>query len=246
MANGYVIVPNILPGNVTIGGNLIVGGDSIRIGVATPYCRVGKDASARAFVSHNLAPDTVTRDLAANKASELVFEALIGAWADTLINQNGAAQNARLHSLIGEQGTNLNITGTVAETTVYSTTIFAGLLGAHGAVHLKWMFASTVQGATASTFRIKYGGSTIVSFTLATAQIAVVDVVLWNQGAANAQRCHGVILTNGVAPATLTGTLAIDSTVDQTFAVTHQPGATTDNWTHNLVRLHDQTIAGGF
>lgn len=230
MANSYAVVPNILPGNVTIGGNLTVGGDVLRLGAAAPFVRLAKVAGTRALWSYNLGTDLVTRDSAGVRAMALFFEEAILGLNVREVGTAGAQTTGRPPRSVVVVGGTANITGTVAEVNFWSRTIGGTSLDLVGVLHARTLLLGNVQGAVASTFRYRFGGVVLDSFTKAALATVLWDLVVINKGATGAQEWFAV-RTDTVAGVTLArGTAAVDTTANQDLLCSIQPGAATDSW----------------
>jgi hypothetical protein len=87
-----------------------------------------------------------------------------------------------------------------------------GTLGSDNGVAFEFRVRRTT-GAGTLTWRLLYGGSTMVAFTASTVATTKITGVLFGDGATNAQRMHAEE-SRSVAPATSV-TAAVDSTADQ-------------------------------
>lgn len=233
MPNSYATVPNILPGNVTIGGNLTVGGDQIRIGAASPFTRIAKIPAGGAAFSYNFDNLLATTDAA---SQNLAFR---------LVEAAGKPLGGRYHDGVGGQnfynlgmdfarvGALLTVTGTVAETDLLRLSIRGGFLQAFGGLRIRMGLVANVQGAVASTFRLKLGATTADSFTkVATANI-LLDWEFTNSSNQATQRGFSVRFDSvaGVTPIFTNTAENMANTLD--LAVTLQPGAVGDSWSRN-------------
>lgn len=138
---------------------------------------------------------------------------------------------------------NVTVSNTTTETTLYSGTVPANTLGTTGVVRLR-MYLSLKKGSTSSSFslRFKYGGTTLVTHqindatTFSTAKQGWVEFVVVATGATNTQEGSAIFnLVDNNQPVTTAvvqysmaavGTSAVDSTANQTIAVTVQFGGT--------------------
>lgn len=160
---------------------------------------------------------------------------------------NGVPVGANLESLLKADNTEVTVTNTVTETTIWTFTIPGGDMGANDAIRLM-LSMSWLQntGVTQTwTYRVKLGGTTILTATptLATAGATTgggfLTAVIKNAGATNSQK--GIMAVTGGAAVPVSGqpgafgTSAIDMTINQALAVTVQFAAATA--TQTLVEL---------
>ncbi len=237
MANSYATVPNVLPGNVTIGGNLTVSGDQLRIGAAAPFVRLGKTATPEMLLSFNLGFDDLTRDTGAfagnrirtdgTRANWFLRHVLAGGTNDTLVGEVWAAD-----------GTSVGNTGNTVENTVKSKFLPGGSLGAHGVLVLDTIFSANAQGGVATTFRVRFGGVVAASFTRAVISAIEFRVLLLNNGATGNQEAYMVVTDSLASFAGAAAALVVDTTVGQNLTVTIQNGAAADNWVCIGWRVH--------
>jgi hypothetical protein len=96
--------------------------------------------------------------------------------------------------------------------TLRTISIPGGTLGSDNGVAFEFRVRRTT-GAGTLTWRLLYGGSTMVAFTASTVATTKITGVLFGDGATNAQRMHAEE-SRSVAPATSV-TAAVDSTADQ-------------------------------
>ncbi len=231
MPNSYTVFPGVILGNVTITGNLTVSGDQVRIGAAIPYVRIGKRFSNQAMHSLNLQFDAATRDDSAATAIGL-FNNTTGSLLETdRSNTAGTIRAEAAVSAILTDYTDHTHTGTVTEDTIYSKLIPANTLGPNGGLLLRFWILYQVQGATASTLRVKLGGVAMHTLTFTTTGNRLFEVVLTNRNAASSQisRLSVITVDAGTIGGQTPGGGAVDTALDQTLALTIQNGATTDS-----------------
>ena len=150
----------------------------------------------------------------------------------------------------------LDVVNTLAETTLYAVTIPANSLGSNGEARMEIIgdARGTAAGSHIVTVRVKFGGTTLVTFTRdytnnTVRNAAVADIRVVNQGAANAQLVVASLTEPGpdgggdVAVQYVTPVAAaIDTTVDQQLLVSVQwNGATATN---SIRRLSARTLLG--
>lgn len=237
MPNSYVAIPNILPGNVTIGGNLTIGGDVLRLGAAAPFVRLFKDGTARANLSQNLGVDLATRDNAAAAAHALTFDVALREVFYTYLNAAGSSSGDVLGQVFLLDPVLHTVTGTTVETTVSSKIVRANSLGIDGGMVIEWHLGSGAQGGVATTFRVKLGATTLITFTKAVVQQILLRLLLFNFGATNSQNMYAYLIDSGNVLSNAQGIgFAVDTTLDQTLAFTIQPGAVGDSWGSRLIQ----------
>ncbi len=231
MPNGYTVVPNVIPGTLNIGGDLDVKGE-IRVGPFVPRLHLFMSAAQAAFMAYNLKPDTATRDQAGTDINYEIFGPLVSEPQFTIAKGAGASTVMAFKHALFTDYTQHNHTGTVTEDTIYSKVIRGNLLGANGGLRLLLRYQPTVQGGVNSTLRVKLGATNFANIAIAAARAGIdcmLDIVIANRNAANAQVSPLVDAVSGTAPTVQTGAGAVDTTVDQTLAVTIQNGAAADN-----------------
>ncbi len=138
-------------------------------------------------------------------------------------------------------GGNRTVTGTTSETSVYTYSVPANVMGQNGALRISLRFNHT-NNANIKTLRVKFGNSSPMVFSATpTATISETGIIhIQNQGATNAQDAHGSIVASlgGTTAADVTG--AFDTTVAQLLEVTIQLAVGTD--TAALKRIHVELV----
>jgi len=236
MPNGYAVSPQIIPGGV------IILGDVLRIGVAAPYVYVGKApgnvAGIRSGINFQAVPDGAfdRQDLLfpLNSTRGLVYTGVDASAAGVAI--------ARLGGSRGRDFTTTTHTGTVVETTLRSQLIGAQSMQPNGAVGVSVLLTANAQGGVATTFRLKFGATTLFAPTR-----AAVDSLWWTVFGANKNASGSQSWAELLSWATLANgaglvNSALDTTLDQTLALTIQLGAVGDSWD---VRLWEVFIQPG-
>jgi hypothetical protein len=135
----------------------------------------------------------------------------------------GKAPTTTAPVVLCQSGAQVSVSGTAAETQVYSCAIPA--MGANG--RLKIEMEGTFSGSTAArTINIYFGGTLVLTHAPASSSVVYVENA-WvsNRNATNSQRAKGTILTasNGISAAS--GNSAIDTTSATTLAVKLQLNA---------------------
>lgn len=128
--------------------------------------------------------------------------------------------------------TEINVTNTAAETTVYSESIAGGVLSTNNAIHLflEGLIVNTSGVGVSPTIRVKYGATTILSIAASlpngTNEEFEIDARIFADGATGAQKGQLIARRASGNLDSDRGTAAEDSTVAQTLEVTVQwPGA---------------------
>ncbi len=122
--------------------------------------------------------------------------------------------------------TNVTTSSNVTETTLVTGTIPANTLGTTGAIRVRLYFSSVSNTSTGTswTLRLKYGGSTVVSYAPQVAWTTIpafVEMILMASGATGTQ--EGTLYSQISSTLNVsTGTSAVDSTASQTLLVTSQ------------------------
>lgn len=130
---------------------------------------------------------------------------------------------------------NASVTGTTNETTLSSVTIPAGLMGADGSIRIYALFSFTGTAGT-KTIRAKLGGQSFVNLA-ATATNASASVMksVCNTSSSAQVSMPATALNDGLQAGGVVFSSAVDTTADQTFAVTMQLASATDSATLSKV-----------
>lgn len=139
--------------------------------------------------------------------------------------------------------TDVNIANTSVETNILSYSVAGGLLSTNNAVrvtlHINSLVTGQASGTDAFTFRFKYGGTTLTTFTLtptaASTYIGKIEFILAGAGTTSSQNgSHAANIGESAYAGSARkqyfadsaqGTSAIDSTTAQTLLVTGQYGS---------------------
>lgn len=128
---------------------------------------------------------------------------------------------ARFVKLFAGQHVPVSVTGTAAETTLFSTVIPGGTIGPNGRLDILAL-ASQTNLTNLKTLKIKFGGVVFWNTQLGAYLSAQVPVFIRNRNAQNAQ-VSGVLNSGnpwGYSSAAGVFTAAVDTSIDQTLAVT--------------------------
>jgi len=136
-----------------------------------------------------------------------------------------------LDRTIAVDGTSVNNTGTTTENTLKSKTINGGTLGADGSLVIEAHFTVTSQGATQTTFRLRFGGTQTAIFLTSTATTMSMRMGMQAENSTSSQNTIGYFLQANTITGVFSLPTSVDTTVNQTLSLTIQNGATTDNWT---------------
>ncbi len=230
MPNSYATVPNILPGNVTIGGDLTVSGNTIRIGAAAPYTRVQKIPAGGGSFGYNFDDIAAATDAASQNLRVRLLAAAGKPFDGRYHDGTGGANFFDLPAIFGWTGVTVNVTGTVAETTVFSVPIRGGFLGANGGLKFWWAPVAAAQGAVATTLRIKLGATTFFSAATTTVDSWLIHGAIINQNNASSQKSYVYSQRGAVLNAPTESAPAENTANTLTLAFTIHPGAVGDNW----------------
>ena len=148
--------------------------------------------------------------------------------------------------------TNVTVSNTTTETTLATVSVTGGSLSTDNILKGN-LWISTVRGAGAGTLtiRLKYGGTTLITHTITLQNSALgageFKFELRATGATNTQEAESLFFTmsnvvGNTFPASIydygtSGTAAVDSTADQTLAITAQFSAADVNY--------NMTVTGG-
>lgn len=143
------------------------------------------------------------------------------------------------------KGSEVSLTDT-NETTLYSETLSGGILLTDTIFSFRiWIRHNNGSGAARNfTLRFKYGATTLFATSRAVTNggdfYSIIDITFKGDGATNAQEAMGMCL--GTFSGTYQGTSAIDSTTDQTVAITAQ----LDNAGSVTFNVKSVTVQGPF
>jgi len=239
VSNSYTATPGIVAGALTVNGPITSLSDAgITIGAGAPFVRLFKSTIPSLDLTWNLGTDRNTRDNAGQIATEILADNSANALRGTQRNAAGTLLNFQFDQTIAQDGTPVTNTGNVTENTIYSKLIPANTLGPHGALIIEFQFIGNVQGATGTTWRLKLGGTTVISEVRVATVNSMWRVVVQQSNATGAQRWNQNEITSASVASAFTTTSAIDMTGDQTLALTIQSGATTDSWTVGGWKVH--------
>lgn len=152
-----------------------------------------------------------------------------------VFNGSGLTNISRKLNLVT---TDVIISNTATETNILSYSVAGGILGTNSAVRVTLHISSLVTGVSTGTdafsFRLKYGGTTLTTFTVtptvSTNYSGKVEFILAGAGTTSSQNGSyagslagtGSFIHAGISGQ---GTSAIDSTTSQTLLVTGQYGS---------------------
>lgn len=127
----------------------------------------------------------------------------------------GARANLAVPGIIVAQRVNNTVTGANFQN-CQTVSIPGGTLGSTGGVRFELRCRRTT-GVGNLTFRVQYGGTTVLAFAATTLATTKISGVLFGDGGASAQRAHGEESRGATAP--VTGTSAVDSTSSQNLTI---------------------------
>lgn len=245
MPNGYTVVPNVIPGNVTIGGNLTVQGDQLQVGNIAPFLRAGKSSgSLTPFVGGNMGFDLASIDIA-RPAWALLFDAGGRNLKMRELNAASALMDTALPQALLTDYTAHAHTGTVTEDTIYTKLIRGGVMGANGGLLGRILVASTVQGGVATSIRVRFGANLMVSWSFAAPGTFILTFFTGNRNSQAQQINYSAAQSiAGAAPSGGSGATAVDTSADVTATITVQNGAAGDTQSFDFTELRLQNSFG--
>ena len=140
------------------------------------------------------------------------------------------------HKVLATQTTSVANTGVITEVTLFTYAMPANTMGINSVLRFTYNITNN-NNANAKTFRIKFGGSDIVSFSNASTVSASGYRTLSNRNASNAQVASFIASSSSGVGTSTTGllTLAIDTTANVDIVVTSQLATAGDNQNLNFL-----------
>lgn len=239
MANSYTATPSVIPGKLTVGGDLDVHG-TVLIGPYTSRLRLFCVSDTKADLTFNLQTDEATQDEAGQSSMGFQYGPLPG-FCNTIYMKGGGAPLMGYMSFTqdGDATTHVH-TGDTTLDNIYTTTIPGGLMGNHGIYRLKGAFTPTVQGASQSNVYVYVGTTQVFTFPVTSADAGKAyrfELIFGNNGASGSQNFGWIVFENGVAVSASQGTMSVNTLLNQTFKVQVQNGAASDSQTWNTYLL---------
>lgn len=125
----------------------------------------------------------------------------------------------------------VTMTGTLAETVLATFVLSGGSMGKHGVLRITPIFSCT-NSANAKTFKVKLGATAFLNTGVSHFSLIQPLVVIRNRGALNMQVAFNPVGNSGVGMAGGAVALgAIDTSVDQTIAITGKLSSAADSIT---------------
>lgn len=129
------------------------------------------------------------------------------------------AQSSRRSPIIlAQTGVAASVTGTLVETTLASIIVPGGMMGPNGSLRIKTK-SSYTNSANNKTFKISFGGTSVISVVRTTANTDYWLFTIDNRGNAASQLAANSSIPVG-ASGSVFGLLAIDTTVDALLTIT--------------------------
>jgi hypothetical protein len=230
VANTYTVTPNLVAGNLTVTGNLMVQGDEMRLGLVAPYVRVVKLLPNNGGFTVNLQKDYATRDDVTKMAYALTYGTVApGNLAPRLGNVAGAISLTAERIVVATDTTIHNGTGAGGDLAVLNRTIRGNMLGASSMLLLTaWGYAITVASGGVQ-FYGNFGGTAFPQPTIP-ASVSTLFELRWlitNVNAQNVQRILVLASGSSVVMPTAGAAGAADTSLDQSLVLNAhflQPG----------------------
>lgn len=129
---------------------------------------------------------------------------------------------------LAQSGIAVPHTGTVAETTLYSTTIPGGLMGPNGVLRVISLWTIT-NNANNKICRFRFGGVALQNYTATALAHLRISQVVFNRGSEGSQVCGGAnqSFQDGVNVSSA-GASSVDTGADQVLSFTAQLGSAAD------------------
>jgi len=233
MANSYTVTPSIIPGTLTVGGDVDVKGE-VRVGPYTPRMRIAMVSSNIGGYLYNLSANAGSRDDPTKPAQGLYLGGDTQRPSFARVNSVGSVQFDAISDTMFADYTLHSHTGTTTEDTIWSKTIRANLLGAYSGLRVRLAYSSSVQGGAAATVRIKFGGTLVVAMSITATGNGFAEIVIGNRAVTNAQDIDGVYTVPGASTTSVvSSSMAVDTTADQAITITVQNGTSTDTQAFN-------------
>jgi hypothetical protein len=243
MPNSYTAVPSIIPGNLTVNGNMNATGN-VTSGIAVKGLQIQQTTDAAvqrmstsaiggSAFSVNMLTDGASRDVGTKSAWAMAFDPAAGTLKHRLINAAGGAMDMASRLTVAAVGSQITTTGIVASIAQYGATMRANVMGAHGGLRMRAVFTVNALVSASIPLNIQLGGVTIVSVALNATGLWAIEALVLNQALTNSQRGVLWVYRNGVAPALSVGTSAVDTTADQAFQAVAVMGNVGDSITAN-------------
>lgn len=221
MANTYTVTPNIIPGNVTIGGTLNVQGDELKVGLASPYVRVAKFSPNVGMFSVNLQKDLTTRDDVTKPAYGLHYTLSSETLASRFVAVSGAVQSWAERMVVQASTVAQVVHGAAGAIRIMLVSIRAGTLGANSMMVCR-MFG-TLATVAGGGFNVvgQFGANNAPTLTFPQSTTTAFDlsVLVSAQGATNSQILQAFGIGTGLTIPAAQVSASNDTTADQFFQV---------------------------
>lgn len=169
------------------------------------------------------------------------FNKSFGSSASTVTEGNDSRlSDARNYKVILQQNTTVTHTGNTTETTLYSTTINGGEIGANGILEFFSIVGRTGTAANI-TYRVKLGGVTIGTLSFLTVNMSAgFSRFFWNKNDQAVNECVNATTSTVGMFQNQTGAVSgftINTAINQTLEITAQLGSAADVANLNLVMI---------
>lgn len=131
-----------------------------------------------------------------------------------------SSPNSNTLTLLGQSGAAVTAPADTNENALATIAVPANAMGANGRVRIRAIFTCT-SSANNKTFKVVFGGTTILSHLVTTVSTDDVSIELMNLNATNSQRSSsGSVVTSSANTFTVQTTAAIDTTAAQNITIT--------------------------
>jgi hypothetical protein len=224
MANSYTATPSVIPGKLTVGGDLDVKG-TVLVGPFTSRLRLFSFSDGEGDITFNLGSDRSTQDEANQSSAGMKFGPLPGNWNGLYTKGGGSPSLSYLPFVIDGDCTAHSHTGDVTLDQIYSNLVPGGIMGTHGMLRATIVFAPTVQGAGTSNVYLNFGAQSLNPATIVAADVGSVYrlvLIFGNSGANNAQTYSFTVYKGSVIVFSQEGVMGVNTVNSVAFSVTVQ------------------------
>jgi hypothetical protein len=149
--------------------------------------------------------------------------------------------NTAASYLLGSVHTDVTVTGTTTETSLFSIVVPGGAMGINGVLRVRVHIPTNNRTAT-NSIRLKFGGSNVFAFAYTNAtnyENCIYDFEIRNKGSLTSQEAFQTMNRASSASSSYTANTAINTAINQTLEVTAQLGSSLGG---NTVTFDSATI----